>query len=85
MALKQSIDNARTERIGAEGVSEPAFADALARTEEVLANLRARHADGALALVRLPDKRDDIAGIKSAADRLKAAGTTDVVFWNRRL
>ena len=80
MALKQSIENARAERIGAEGASELAFADALARTDEVLASLRARHADGALALVRLPDKRDDIASIKSAADRLKAAGTTDVVF-----
>jgi glucose-6-phosphate isomerase len=80
MALKQSIENARAERIGAEGVSEPAFADALARTDEFLANLRARHADGGLALVRLPDKRDDIASIKSAADRLRAAGTTDVVF-----
>ncbi len=80
MALKQSIENARTEHIGAEGVSASAFDDALARTDEVLASLRARHADGGLALVRLPDKRDDIASIKSAADRLKAAGTTDVVF-----
>jgi glucose-6-phosphate isomerase len=80
MALKQSIENARAERIGTEGVSEPAFANALARTDEVLANLRVRHADGGLPLVRLPDKRDDIASIKSAADRLRAAGTTDVVF-----
>jgi glucose-6-phosphate isomerase len=80
MALKQSIENARAERIGAEGIPAQALADALARTDEVLASLRARHADGGLALVRLPDKRDDIASIKTAADRLKAAGTTDVVF-----
>ena len=80
MALKQSIENARMERIGAEGISAPAFADALSRTDEVLASLRARHADGGLALVRLPDRRDDIASIKSTADRLKTAGTTDVVF-----
>ena len=80
MALKQSIENARAERIGAEGAAAPAFADALARTEEALANLRAHHADGALALLRLPEKRDDIASIKAAAGRLTAGGSTDVVF-----
>jgi glucose-6-phosphate isomerase len=80
MALKQSIENARAERIGAEGASAQAFADTLARTDEALASLRARHANGALVLLRLPEKRDDIASIKAAADRLTAAGTTDVVF-----
>jgi len=80
MALKQSIENARAERIGAEGASAEAFADTLARTDEALASLRARHANGALVLLRLPEKRDDIASIKAAADRLTAAGTTDVVF-----
>ena len=80
MALRQSIENARAERIGAEGVSASAFADALARTGEALADLRARHTNGALPLLRLPEKRDDIAEIKAAAQRLTAPGTTDVVF-----
>ncbi len=80
MALKQSIENTRAEHIGAEGASAQAFADTLARTDEALASLRARHASSTLALLRLPEKRDDIASIKAAADRLTAAGTTDVVF-----
>jgi glucose-6-phosphate isomerase len=80
MALKQSIENARAECIGAEGVSVSAFADALARSGEALSNLRARYADGSLPLLRLPEKRDDIAEIKAAGARLNAVDTTDVVF-----
>jgi glucose-6-phosphate isomerase len=80
MALLQSIENARAERIGREGVASTAFADALARTGEALKNLRARHSDGTLPLLRFPEKRDDVAAIKAAAGRLSAAGTTDVVF-----
>jgi glucose-6-phosphate isomerase len=79
MALKQSIENARAERIGAEGASASGFADALARTGEALAVLRKQYADGALPMLKLPEKRDDIAEIRAAAGRLIAAGTTDVV------
>jgi glucose-6-phosphate isomerase len=80
MALKQSIENARAERIGPEGVSAATFADALARTNDALTALRKRHADGTLPLLKLPEKRDDIAAIKAAAARLTAASATDVVF-----
>ena len=69
MALKQSIDHARPDN----------FAAALARTGEALAWLRARHADGTLPLLRLPEKRDDIATILGYAALLRD-GTTDVVF-----
>jgi glucose-6-phosphate isomerase len=79
MALKQSIENARAERIGAEGASASGLADALARTGEALAVLRKQYADGALPMLKLPEKRDDIAEIRAAAGRLIAAGTTDVV------
>jgi glucose-6-phosphate isomerase len=72
MALSQSIDEAREERIGRHGVTAPAFADALARTAEGLAFIRARHADGKLPLLRLPEKTDDLAGIEAAAKRLVA-------------
>ena len=69
MALQQSIEHAR-----------PAgFADALARTGEALAWLRARHADGTLPLLRLPEKRDDIAAILGYAALLRD-GATDIVF-----
>jgi glucose-6-phosphate isomerase len=69
MPLTQSIDRAR-----------PAHFDAmLARTEGALDALRTRHADGSLPLLRLPEKRDDIAPILGFA-RLLREGTSDVVF-----
>ena len=78
MPLVQSIENARAERVGTAGVAAADFDDALARTAEALAWLRARHADGGLPLLRLPAQRDDLAGIRAAADRL-AAGASDIV------
>jgi glucose-6-phosphate isomerase len=83
MALSQSIDEAREERIGRHGVTAPAFADALARSGKALAFIRARHADGQLPLLRLPEKTDDLAGIKAAAKRLVAGAdgpVQDIVF-----
>jgi len=79
MALLQSIDNARAERIGRDGVAADAYGDTLARSADALAWLRARHEDGSLPLLRLPEKADDIPAIKSAATRL-SAGATDFVF-----
>ena len=69
MALRQSIDHARPEN----------FAEVLARTGAALARLRARHADGSLPLLRLPEQRDDIATILGYATLLRD-GTSDVVF-----
>jgi glucose-6-phosphate isomerase len=69
MALNQSIEHAR-----------PAGFDAvLTRTAEALAWLRARHADGGLVLLQLPERRDDIAEILGYAALLRD-GTSDVVF-----
>ncbi len=69
MALKQSIDQAKPAN----------FADVLSRTGAALDWLRARHADGKLPLLRLPEKRDDIATILGYAGVLRN-GTTDVIF-----
>jgi len=80
MALKQSIENAKADRIGAEGVSAPALTEMLGRTQAALDSLRARHADGTLPLLKLPQMRDDLAAIKAAAERLTGGGATDVVF-----
>jgi glucose-6-phosphate isomerase len=69
MALRQSIDQAR-----------PAHFDSvLARTADALARLRAMHGAGALPLLRLPERRDDLAGILGYAALLRE-GATDVVF-----
>jgi glucose-6-phosphate isomerase len=79
MPLLQSIETARAERIGAEGVAAAAFDDALRRCGEALDWLRARHADGGLPLLRLPAARDDLAAILDAAHRLRAAATDIVI------
>jgi glucose-6-phosphate isomerase len=69
MALKQSIDQATPAN----------FADVLSRTGAALDWLRARHADGKLPLLRLAERRDDIAAILGYAGVLRN-GTTDVIF-----
>ena len=79
MPIVQSIENARAERVGREGVSAAAFADALGRTADALAWLKARHGDGKLPLMRLPGRRDDLGEI-AAAGRKLAGGASDVVF-----
>ena len=78
MSLVQSIETARAERIGAEGVASADFADALKRTDRALELLRARHADGSLPLLRLPSAHDDLPAIRAAAARL-SAGASDIV------
>ena len=69
MSLQQSIEHARPD----------GFAEVLARTAEALDFLRARYADGALPLLHLPDKRDDIATILGYATLLRDSAS-DVVF-----
>jgi glucose-6-phosphate isomerase len=78
MAILQSIDSAREQTIGPHGVSDDALNAALARAEVALEGLRARHADGGLPLLRLPEKQDDLASIRDAARRL-CEGSSDIV------
>jgi len=78
MAIVQSIDSAREQRIGPHGVAEKALNDALGRAEGALEVLRARHADGGLPLLRLPETHDDLVPIRDTARRL-AENATDVV------
>ena len=78
MPFRQSIDSARQERIGAHGVDAAALNEALARTAPALDWIRARHADGALPLLRLPERHDDIHAIRTAGARL-ASNASDIV------
>ena len=83
MPLFQSIDSAREERIGRHGVPAKALDETLARTTEALAWLKARHDDGTLPLLRLPQRKDDLAETADAAARLMA-GASDVVFLGKQ-
>ena len=78
MAIVQSIDSAREPNVGPHGVSDAALSAALARAEPALETLRARHADGSLPLLRLPEQTNDIAGIRDAAAKL-SSGASDIV------
>jgi glucose-6-phosphate isomerase len=78
MPIQQTIEAALEKTIGAHGVAADALNGALGRAEGALDALRARHADGALPLLRLPEKQDDLAGIGAAAKRL-VDGASDIV------
>jgi len=78
MAIQQSIDNALERNIGPHGVADKTLNDVLGRAAAALEALRARHADGSLPLLQLPERQDDLAGIRDAARRL-AEDASDIV------
>ncbi len=78
MTIVQSVDNAREKQVGPHGVSDAALDAAVKLAEGALETLRARHADGSLPLLRLPEQTADLASIREAAARL-SAGASDIV------
>ncbi len=78
MPVIQSIDSALEKNVGPHGVADGALDAMLKRAQGALDGLRARHADGALPLLRLPEKQDDLAQIRAAA-RTLCAGASDIV------
>ena len=78
MSIVQSIDSAREAHIGPHGVSVHTLNAVLARAEDALDQLRARHADRSLPLLRLPEARSDLEAIRDTARQL-ADRATDIV------
>ena len=78
MSIVQSIENARQEHVGPHGIGADALKSALARAESALDWLRARHADGGLPLLRLPETHSDLETIRDTARQL-ADRATDIV------
>src|SRR5689334_14701597 len=78
MSFVQSIDHAREDKVGPQGVSADALTSVLARADSALDWLRARHADRGLRLLRLPETHSDLETIRDTALRL-ADGATDIV------
>ena len=78
MPIIQSIDNALEKNVGVHGVADKVLHEALGRAEGALETLRARHADGSLPLLRLPERQDDLAAIRDAARKL-CEGASDIV------
>jgi glucose-6-phosphate isomerase len=78
MSIVQSIDSAREEHIGPDGVSVDTLNAVLARAEGALDGLRLRHADRSLPLLRLPEAHSDLEAIRDTARQL-ADRATDIV------
>jgi glucose-6-phosphate isomerase len=78
MTFRQNIENARAEKIGANGIGKAALDDALQRSEAALGWLRDAHAGAKLPLLRLPEKTADLTGIESTAAQLRT-GASDIV------
>ncbi|HEY0299857.1 MAG TPA: hypothetical protein VGC36_00880, partial [Rhizomicrobium sp.] len=67
MPLLQSIDGALEKNVGPHGVSDATLQGALDRAEQALDWLRARHADGGLPLLNLPETHADLPPLRDAA------------------
>jgi glucose-6-phosphate isomerase len=80
MSIVQSIEGAREEHIGSPGIGARSLDDALARAQGALDWLRARHADGSLPLLRLPEARGDLENIRDTARQLADRATDIVIF-----
>ena len=78
MSIVQSIESARQEHVGPHGIGADALKSVLARAESALDWLRARHADGRLPLLRLPETHSDLETIRDTARQL-ADRATDIV------
>jgi glucose-6-phosphate isomerase len=78
MNIAQSIESAREEHIGSNGINARELDAALIRAEGALDWLRARHADRSLPLLRLPEARSDLENIRDTARQL-ADRATDIV------
>ncbi|MGB8184659.1 MAG: glucose-6-phosphate isomerase [Pseudolabrys sp.] len=78
MSIVQSIENARQEHVGPHGIGADALKSVLERAESALDWLRARHADGRLPLLRLPETHGDLETIRDTARQL-ADRATDIV------
>ena len=60
-----------TEALGSHGLDRARYELILAKTEDALADLRRRYADGSLPLLRLPETSDDLAPLRLFADRYR--------------
>jgi glucose-6-phosphate isomerase len=78
MPYAHSIKQALQSGIGAGGIGDDAFKRQLARSEQALADLHAAYDNGALPLLALPGKTDDLPALAEIAKELSAA--SDVVF-----
>src|SRR6476620_12532926 len=80
MALSQSVEGCLEAKIGEAGLAQAALDRTLARLEPRLESLREDYASGALPLLRVPERRDDIDAAREALAALTKDARTLVFF-----
>ena len=78
MTYRQNLDDCFAAAIGDRGLSASAWVKALERAGEAMATIRRWHAEDSLPLLRLGERRDDLAACRAAA-KLLTSGATDIV------
>jgi glucose-6-phosphate isomerase len=81
VALSQSIELARAERIGKHGITKAELDSALAKAEAALGWIRACYDDKSLPVLRYAGRHDDLPELRDVAHRLVSTGATDIVFF----
>ncbi|HJQ58860.1 MAG TPA: glucose-6-phosphate isomerase [Vineibacter sp.] len=71
MLYEHQIDDVFSTRVGGNGLSARAYERELEQALPALRDVRRRHKDGSLPLLRLPAARDDLAALRPHADRLR--------------
>lgn len=79
-AYKQSIDTCFEDAIGETGLTRSAYETALVETASALSWLKKAYEDDTLALLHVPERRDDLASVKEAADKLLDKTTDLYIF-----
>jgi glucose-6-phosphate isomerase len=80
MVLSQSVEGCLEAKIGRAGLSQVALDRTLSRLQPRLDSLREDYASGALPLLRVPERRDDIAAARAALATLTKDARTLVFF-----
>ena len=70
MLYTHQIDDIFSDHVGGNGLSRRAFERELEQALPALREVKRRHKDGSLPLLRLPAARDDLAALKPHAERL---------------
>ena len=80
LPFAQSIAGCLEAKIGAAGLTQASLDANLAKLEPRLASLREAHKSGALSLLRVPSRRDDVGPARDAIERLSQGAATLVFF-----
>ncbi|MGH6619186.1 MAG: glucose-6-phosphate isomerase [Alphaproteobacteria bacterium] len=71
MSYSHEVESCFSDAIGADGLARADFAALLEAARPAVDGLRRRYGDGNLPLLRLPARRDDLAGLTEVAERYR--------------